>query len=170
MSYTSLICTLATWFAILSPNALAKDQRAASSEFAGSTPCGQVARQFLGIPADLNCVVVTWELSLEGESAEGDARQLKLTARCGLTVPGQPGQVQDAKESITIQGTWRISRGTKSDPQAVVYELSTSDDPKRSAALVRISDDVLHLLDDQRRAMPGNSGWSYALNRKGKEH
>jgi hypothetical protein len=141
--------------------------------FSGSTPCGAVVRQFLRIPAETKCVVITWELALQGEDARRpDSRQrFKLVARCGLEVPGRPGMVEQAKDPITLEGTWRTARGTKSDAQAVVYELSTDgDDPKRTASLVQIGDHVLHLLDNERRLLIGNSGWSYSLNRNGEEH
>ena len=177
MRKTCVFCVVvvATWIALaqlaLSPIARAEDRSAVSSGFSGSTPCGRVARHFLGIPADANCVKITWQLTLQDEGAapERNSRQYKLVARCGHTVPERPGAVEEAKDSIEIKGTWRIARGTKSDPQAIVYELAT-DDPKRSAAFVKVGDDLLHLLDGERRAVIGNSGWSYSLNRNGKEH
>ena len=172
MPKTCLIRTVVvTWIALLSQNALAEDPAVVSSEFSGSTPCGRVARHFLGIPAEAKCIMITWELTLQGEDAQPNSRQFKLVARCGLEVAERPGMVEEAKDSIKLQGTWRIARGTKPDPDAIVYELATAgDDPQRTAALVKVGDDVLHLLDGERRLVIGNSGWSYSLNRKGKEH
>jgi hypothetical protein len=169
MPKTYLICVVASCVALLSLSAPAENRIVVSSEFCGSTPCGAVARQFLGIPADPNCIRITWKLKLEDEDAQRNPRRCELVARCGLLVPGRPGVVEDAKDDIKIQGTWRTTRGTKADPQAVVYELET-DEAKRTTAFVKIGDDVLHLLDKERRAMPGNSAWSYGLSRKGKEH
>jgi len=168
-----VVIVLAAWVA-LSQTAPAEDRVVVSSGFSGSTPCGRVARQFLGISADANCVMVTWELTLHDEdaaaaAAERRSRPYKLVARCGHSVPERPGAVEAAKDNIVVQGTWRIVRGTKSDPQAIVYELAT-EDPKRTAAFVKVGEDLLHLLDGERRAVIGNSGWSYTLNRNGKEH
>jgi hypothetical protein len=174
MLKTCLFCVVVVAWIALSQIGLAEDRAVVSSGFSGSTPGGRVARQFLGIPADANCIKITWQLTLQDEdataaAAERNPRQYKLVARCGHTVPERPGAVEEAKESIEVSGTWRITRGTKSDPQAIVYELAT-DDPKRAAAFVKVGDDLLHLLDGERRAVIGNSGWSYALNRNGKEH
>ena len=168
MPKTYLVCVVAAWIALLSPSAPAENRTVVSSEFSGATPCGAVARHFLGIPAEAKRSRITWELTLQGEDAERNPRQYKLVARSGLYSPERPG-VEEVKEDIKMQGTWRMTRGTKSDPQAIVYELA-SDDPKRTAAFVKIGDDVLHLLDNERRAMPGNSAWSYGLSRKGHEH
>ena len=168
MPKTHLVCVVATWIALLSLSAPAEDRTVVSSEFSGSTPCGGVARRFLGIPAEAKRSRIKWELTLQGEDAERNPRQYKLVARSGLYAPERPG-VEEVKDDIKMQGTWRITRGTKSHPQAIVYELA-SDDPKRTAAFVKIGDDVLHLLDNERRAMPGNSAWSYGLSRKGHEH
>jgi hypothetical protein len=163
-----LVVCVATWVA-LSQSALTEDRTVVSSGFAGTTPGGRVARHFLGIPDEAKCIKITWDLTLDGEHARQGPRQYKLVARRGHLAPGRPGMVEEAKDAIEMRGTWHIARATKSDPQAVVYELA-SDDPERTAAFVKVGDDVLHLLDDERRAIPGNSAWSYALNRNGKEH
>src|SRR5439155_26971731 len=52
-----------------------------------------------------------------------------------------------------------LTKGTKSNPDAVVYGLDSA------VALVRIDPNVLHVLDRDRRLMIGGAGWSYTLCR-----
>ena len=57
------------------------------------------------------------------------------------------------------EGPWKIAKGTKSAPDAIVFELAGA------VALVKVNHDILHVMNPDRSLMVGNGGWSYTLNR-----
>ena len=66
--------------------------------------------------------------------------------------------------SAARQGKWAIVRGTKTDPNAVVYQLD-ADKPEVSVYLLKGDDNVLFILDQQRNFRIGTIDLSYTLNR-----
>ena len=64
------------------------------------------------------------------------------------------------------RGSWTAHRGTKSDPNAVVNRL-TSEGASRWADFVRIGENLLHPLNDDKSLAAGNASWSYTLSRTG---
>ena len=65
---------------------------------------------------------------------------------------------------ISMRGTWSIATGTKSDPAAEVYQLH-EEDSQVAVSLIKLSDDILHVLTRDGTLMLGNTSWSYTLNR-----
>jgi hypothetical protein len=63
-----------------------------------------------------------------------------------------------------MKGGWDIVKGTKTDPNADVYQLY-SEDSQVAVSFVKMSDDLLHVLDRDKTLMVGNAAWSYTLNR-----
>lgn len=61
------------------------------------------------------------------------------------------------------EGTWSSKQGSGNK---VIYQLTPTDAPNRSISLVRLQDNLLHLLDEEGKLMIGHAGWSYTLNRK----
>lgn len=57
------------------------------------------------------------------------------------------------------EGSWRMGKGIKSNPEAVVYELNGA------VSLFKVDPDILHVLNRDRSLMIGTGGWSYTLNR-----
>jgi hypothetical protein len=84
--------------------------------------------------------------------------EYQLHFRYGLTVPNTPG-LGNGIVSAERKGVWRIGRGTKANGAAVVYELDGA------VAFQQVSEDVLHVLHEDRTLMSGNGGWSYTLSR-----
>jgi len=65
---------------------------------------------------------------------------------------------------IEMKGKWSIVKGTKSDPDADVYQLH-SEDSRVAVSFVKMSNDILHILNRDKTLMLGNAAWSYTLNR-----
>jgi hypothetical protein len=62
-------------------------------------------------------------------------------------------------------GRWAIVKGTKEDPNAVVYQL----DPDVSfLSFLKTDDNILMFLDREGNLLIGNSRFSYTLNRTSK--
>jgi len=63
-------------------------------------------------------------------------------------------------------GTWVIMRGTKNDPNSILYRLQFNPErPQQDLTFLKGDDNILFLLDDKFNCMPGNNYCSYTLNR-----
>lgn len=114
--------------------------------FEGRTPCGPIAAEFTGFPAQ-NCEKIKWQLTLYR-----DASTKRPTA---FLYEGT---------RTTRRGTWTIQRGTASDPSAQVYRLKP-DLSGKVLSLLSVDENVLLLLDTELRVLIGDASWSYVLNR-----
>lgn len=126
--------------------------------FLGSTPCSEAIRPLLDIPAGAEADLIEWKLVLRQQPGSTAPAGYEMLCEYGPAVPNIPG-LGHKRTRVTRKGSWTISRGTKGNPDAVVYELNGA------VALCRIAPDVLHVLNRDRGLMVGNSGWSYTLNR-----
>jgi len=62
------------------------------------------------------------------------------------------------------EGRWAIVKGTKTNPEAVVYQL----DPDKAAGslfFLKADNSILFFLDKERNLLKGNGDFSYTLNR-----
>ncbi len=126
--------------------------------FSGSTPAGDSIRPLLGIPSDATAELMQWQLTLYQDAKTLAPARYALRCDYGPAVAGLPGL---GKERIRLQreGSWKLGKGTKSKPEAVVYELDGA------VSLFRLSADILHVLNRDRSLMNGTGGWSYTLYR-----
>lgn len=63
-----------------------------------------------------------------------------------------------------VDGTWTATRGTRLDPDAVVYQLD-GNAPEEFRYFWAIGDDILFILDRDLGPRVGTAGYGYALNR-----
>ena len=87
----------------------------------------------------------------------------ELTYVYGLAQQGTPGFI-DGGTTAKMQGVWTIVKGTPSNNNAIVYRL-TDNKTSKTISFLKLSDDLLHLLDSDQRLMIGSAAWSYTLNR-----
>lgn len=114
--------------------------------FEGRTPCGAVATEFTGFPAQ-NCEKIKWRLTLYRHPSTGS-----------------PTTYAFKGTRATRQGRWRIERGRGSRSGWLVYHLDY-EAPAKVLSLLAIDDRVLLLLDRDLNILVGDASWSYALNR-----
>lgn len=126
--------------------------------FAGSSPCGAPIRQLLGIPPDAAADLMQWRLTLYQDAATRAPSRYELRYAYGSTAPGRPGIASNVRTEAR-QGQWTAGTGTRSNPDAVVYELGGG------LSLYAVDAGVLHVLNPDRSLMIGNGGWSFTLNR-----
>ncbi|MGD9854481.1 MAG: hypothetical protein AB7U20_05960 [Planctomycetaceae bacterium] len=124
--------------------------------FIGSTPCDGV-RSLLDIPkTDLH---LQWQLTLLTDPQTQKPASYQFRGHYHTPVPGgRPSDTQD--HLVEKSGRWSITKGTPARADAVVYEL------EGLPALCVITQDVLHLLHEDRTLMLGGGGWSYSLSRE----
>lgn len=138
--------------------------------FAGTTPCSNIIRPIHKITAEpdcelkaCQCILVEWKLTLYKDPATQQPTVYKLTginrySEKETNMYSQPGTKTES------EGKWAIVQGTKTNPAAIVYRLNP-DKPKISVSLLRMSNDLLHILDDAGRLMIGDEFFSYTLNK-----
>ena len=137
-------------------------------EFVGSTPCDDLPRQFLGIPTNSPCERIAWQLTLLTNQDTRLPTTWKLVSTYGMQAHNAPGFVGGGT-TVELQGTWAIVKGTKSNPDAVVYDLN-ADKPQKSMSFVKVGEQLLHFLNRDKSLLIGNASWSYTLNRKGMDN
>lgn len=131
--------------------------------FHGRTPCGDHVRSFLQVPGTAACEMIRWELSLYNDEGSTEPARFYLKYTYGMNQPNSENFTGGGSAS-SWAGTWKKLQGTKADPDAVVYQLEREASPAR-LFLVRMDNDVIHLLYSDRSLLIGNAGYSYALYR-----
>ncbi|MFC5409328.1 hypothetical protein ACFPMF_08430 [Larkinella bovis] len=112
--------------------------------FDGRFPCAEIYKDWKQ-PVRPECVKMKWSLTLyqDAQTHQPTTYRLNRSVR---------------------EGKWAIVRGIKTDPDAVVFQLD-SDKPDVSIYLLKGDDNVLFVLDQQRRFRVGTDYLSYTLNR-----
>ena len=131
--------------------------------FEGITACSALTRPLPQIPADTDCELMIWKISLYQDSATSSPTTYVLESTYGPSQPNATGPAGGGTP-ISMEGMWDIVKGTKTDPEAEVYQLY-SDDSQVAVSFVKLSDDLLHVLNRDKTLMLGNPGWSFTLNR-----
>lgn len=130
--------------------------------FEGITPCSAQTRPLPQIPEDSDCELMTWKIILY-QDATGSPATYTLDSRYGVSQANTTGPAGGGTP-ISMKGDWDIVTGTKADPEAEVYQLY-SEDAQVAVSFVKMSEDLLHVLNKDKTLMLGNAGWSYTLNR-----
>ncbi|KAA2240274.1 copper resistance protein NlpE [Chitinophaga agrisoli] len=130
--------------------------------FAASTPCSQGTRPLPGMAANTDCEFIKWELTLYQDEHTKAPTTYQLHATYGLSKPGTTGFI-DGGNKIDMQGNWMITRSAP-DSNQIIYQLRDSKTNK-TISFLKLSDDLLHLLDSNQHLMIGSAAWSYTLNR-----
>lgn len=138
--------------------------------FAGTTPCGNVIRPIHKINPEpdcpleeCKCMMVEWELTLYMDANTKQPTRYTLKGINRYTVKetnmySEPGVKSEA------EGRWAIVRGTKTNPNAIFYQLNP-DKPAMELRFLKLSDSLLHIVDQNEKLMIGNEFFSYTLNR-----
>ncbi|HJP62940.1 MAG TPA: hypothetical protein VJ844_05830 [Mucilaginibacter sp.] len=117
--------------------------------FDGRSPCQEIAKE-IHVETIPECTKIKWRLILFQDSATHQPTYYQLEG----FVFRHPVKT----------GKWAAVRGTKNDPDALVFEL----DPDKAEGfmfLMKADDNVLFLLDRNRQLMVGNENFSYILYR-----
>jgi hypothetical protein len=168
MSLISFVCLVTMVMCV----ATAHDEPAAGPSvlFTGTTPCSNIIRPLHNIAKepdcqlnDCHCIMVEWKLILYSDAVSGKPATYKLTGINRFSVK-ETNMYSEPGTKSERSGNWRITKGTKTNPDAVVYELN-ADSPGITVRFIRLSDNLLHILDADDRLLVGNEFFSYTLNR-----
>ena len=131
--------------------------------FEGITPCSALTRPLPQIPEDSDCDLMIWKVLLYQDSATGSPSIYVLDSMYGISQANTMGPAGGGT-AISMKGKWDIQKGTKTDVEAEVYQLY-SEDSQVAVSFVKMSEDILHVLNRDQTLMLGNAAWSYTLNR-----
>jgi hypothetical protein len=120
--------------------------------FDGRSPCQELARM-IQEKVTPECTKIKWRLALYKDAVTGKPDGYQLW---GLIY----------RNDHPREGQWQIIKGTKADPDAIVYQLDLEGKP--SIFLQQGDDNVLFFLDADRNLFVGNRDFSYTLNRVSK--
>jgi len=115
--------------------------------FDGRTPCQEIAKQ-LNEPTIPECWKIKWRLTLYKNDGDTNSGTYSLE---GFKFRG----------NNILTGTWNIIKGTKTDTNAIVYQLKHAS--HGFLYFLKADDDVLFFLDNDKNIMVGNRNFSYAL-------
>jgi hypothetical protein len=139
----------------------AKSSQKEFAKFIGATPCLKGSQPLPGIPRDSDCEFTKCELILYVND-KNEPTNYKLEYTYGISQPRTQG-FKDGKK-VNSEGKWQISKGSKTNSSAVIYQLDP-DKPERSISFIKLGEGILHLLDNERRLMIGTAGFSYTFNK-----
>jgi hypothetical protein len=147
--YLLIFCCL--WMAMPSTAQTIPHKKPYVGIFDGRSPCHALAAM-LQEPIREECIKIKWRLILYKDDADNpDGYQL-----WGFVY----------RNNGPREGQWHITKGTNTNPEAVVYQL---DMPGKPSLLLQQGDDnVLFFLDVNKNLLVGNRDFSYTLNRVNK--
>jgi hypothetical protein len=122
----------------------------------GSTPGDEIIKSMLIIPADTKIDFIKWNLKLDNKNS------FVLDITFGESQPNTLG-FKGGGEKRIIKGTFTVSENGGSSSFKEVYHLQSSGLPDK-ISLVKLNENLFHLLTSQNQLMLGNGGWSYSLN------
>ena len=117
--------------------------------YVGRSPCAGLARE-LKLAGAEGCVRLKWRLQLLKDPATN--QPTTYIAGNSLT------------RDRSWTGTWRIVRGAPGFPDASVYQLDATTE-HGPILLLRMDDNTVLFLNQQRQPLPGTADWSYTLTR-----
>jgi hypothetical protein len=124
----------------------------AIASYEATTPCDEVSKSLLNIPATDEAVMMKWSLTLLTPTS------YKLIYTFGMD---KQGSREFSEGAITKEQTGKWTKSKYKNTE--VYTLTADDAP--SLSFLKLNENVLHLLDSNKNLMVGNGAWSYTLNR-----
>ena len=118
----------------------------------GCTPGDDLIKLQLGIQADTKIDFIRWDLRFDKSNT------FVLNIKFGENQTNTLGFVAGG-QSKDFQGTYTISKNANNE----FYHLKAE---QLKITLVKLNDNLFHLLTAENRLMVGNGGWSYTLNNK----
>jgi len=124
----------------------------------GSTPGDELIKSMLSLPSGTNVDFIKWNLKLNSKSS------FVLDLVFGESQPNTLG-FKNGGEKRSITGTFSLNEFIGESKFQETVHLKSASFPG-IISLIKVNQNLFHLLSPQNRLMNGNGGWSYSLNRK----
>ena len=128
----------------------------AQTVLVGSTPGDSGIKSLLRISTDNPVDFIRWDLTLN-EAGDG-SKTYVLDVVYGEGEPNTRG-FKGGGEKLSLAGIYTARKSRKGE----IYELKNE---TAAISLVKLNDNLFHVLTPDQRLMVGNGGWSYTLSRK----
>jgi hypothetical protein len=135
-----------------------------SGTFEAVTPCDKAPKPLPQIPENAPCDHAVWKLGLYQNPDTHEPTTFAISARYGLSQPQTPKGHSNGGTMVETNGMWSVTFGIPGKKDAEIYRLKTE---KGTISFIKVSDNLLHLLDQNDRLRVGNGGWSYTFSRSG---
>jgi hypothetical protein len=109
--------------------------------------------------------LIKWSLTLYQDTNTLTPTTYKLNFEYGFLDP-ETNRFSKGGMGVERGGKWTTVRGTKTKPDAVVYQLDP-DKTQGAVSFLKEDENILNLLDRDQSLMVGNPSWSYTLSRAG---
>lgn len=126
----------------------------------GSTPGDEYIKSALAIDPETKIDFIRWHLTLNANGQNTFILNIDLGESQANTLGFKRGG-----EKLSFEGVYKIIKNNGQNINGEIYELR-SDKLPAGLSMIKINDNLFHLLTAQNRLMTGNGGWSYTLNRK----
>lgn len=127
----------------------------AEANFSGRSPCREIAKE-MNHAAGPDCLKLKWSIDL--------SRDPQTLAPTTYRLRGTLYRHEARGTERIREGKWKVIKGTKWDPNAIVYRLDAfeTDGP---IFLLKADRNILFFLANDRGLLVGNEDFSYTLNR-----
>ena len=136
----------------------AADGLTSKTVLVGSTPGDSLIKSQLAINPDKQIDFIRWDLTLN--QAKNASKTYVLNIVFGEGQPNTSG-FKGGGEKLSFEGVYTISKSRNTE----IYELK-NEKTQSAISLVKLNDNLFHLLTPDKKLMVGNGGWSYTLSRK----
>lgn len=126
-----------------------------------STPGDEQIKFLLAISSETKIDFIRWSLTLR--NTKTNKQTFSLSIIYGESQPNTLG-FKNGGENKSIQGEYNIYQ-ERGSVNGDIYHLK-SVKLTTEILIVKLSDNIFHLLTPEKKLMVGNGGWSYTLNRK----
>lgn len=126
-----------------------------------STPGDEQVKSLLAISPDTKVDFIRWNLILRNTKSK--KQTFTLNINYGEAQPNTLG-FKNGGEKKSMDGEYTISQ----DKETIIGEVYHLKSAKlaNDILMVKLNENIFHLLTPQKQLMVGNDGWSYTLNRK----
>ena len=107
--------------------------------------------------------MVEWELTLYLDADTKEPTRYKLKG-INRHIVKETNMYSEPGIKSEAEGKCAIVRGTKTNPGAIFYQLNPGK-PGMELRFLKLSDRLLHIVDENEKLMIGNEFHSYTLNR-----
>ena len=137
-------------------NGLSSDSDAAAEvNFSGRSPCREIAKE-INHPIAADCFKLKWSIDF--------FRDPQTLAPTTYRLRGTLYRNESRGTERIREGKWKVTKGTKNDPNAIVYRLDAFD-TDGPIFLLKADQNVLFFLTKDGSLLIGNDDFSYTLNR-----
>lgn len=142
-------------------SALSEKELPAEIVFSGRTPCSEIAKD-VNRSVGSDCFKLKWLLTLR--------RDPKTLAPTTYHIKGTLYRQENPDTEFPREGTWKVIKGTKTNPNAVVYQLDPARPTDHPASkdgpiyLLKADPNVLFFVGKDGNLLIGNEDFSYTLN------